>query len=433
MEILIILLITLLNGLLSMTETAFVSARKARLQQLADEGDEKARITLEMTDDPNRFLSTTQIGISLIGILAGAFGGATIANTIALQLSRIPALIPYAQTIGFIIVVLLTTYLSLVIGELVPKRLALRDPEGVAMALVPRLRFFARLTSPIIRILSLSTELVLRLMGVRPSDESPVSAEEIEVLMRQGVEAGIFGEAQQEMVEGVFSLADRRISSIMTPRTEIEWLDLDDPLQDNLQKIAASPHSRLPVGRGSLDNVHGIIRAKDMLDMTLRGQQLDLNPCVRETLFIPESASAAHALELFKNSGKHMALVLGEHGGIEGLLTIYSLMDEIIGGLEAPGATQRADGSWLLDGLLPLDELKEVLDIKELPDEDEGHYETLGGFIMAQLGRIPRPADRFIHDGLSFEVMDMDGMRVDKVLVTRIPVETKVAEKSESS
>lgn len=432
MEILIIVLITLLNGLLAMTETAFVSARKARLQQMADEGNENARITLELTDDPNRFLSTTQIGISLIGILAGAFGGATIAESLASQIALVPALEPYAGTIGLVVVVLFTTYLSLVVGELVPKRLALRDPEGVATAIVPRLRFFARLTSPIIKVLSLSTELLLRLLGVKASDEPPVTAAEIEVLMQQGVDAGVFEETEQEMIEGVFGLADRRITAIMTPRTEIEWIDLDDALDDNLRKIAASSHSRFPVGRGSLDNVQGIVRAKDMLNMTLTGKGLDLTPCVRETLFIPESATAAHALDLFKQSGKHMALVLDEHGGIEGLLTIYSLMDEIVGGLEAPEATQRADGSWLLDGLLPIDDLKDVVEVKELPGEEEGHYETLGGFIMAHLGRIPRAADRFTHDGLSFEVMDMDGMRVDKVLVTRVPVETETANAEES-
>jgi putative hemolysin len=419
MEILIIVLITILNGVLSMTETAFVSSRKARLQQMADDGDENARITLALTDDPNRLLSAIQIGITLIGVLAGAFGGITIAEGLAAQIDQIPGLAPYSEAIGLTIVVIFTTYLSLVIGELVPKALALRDPERVAAAFVPRLRLFSVLTGPLVRLLSLSTEGVLRLMGVKPSDAPPVTAQEIDVLIRQGVQAGVFDQSEHEMVSGVLGLSDQRVGALMTPRTEIEWIDLDDSPEMSLRKIVTSGHSRFPVGRGSLDNIQGIIRAKDLLDRSLKGESLDLPTCVKETLFVPETATASHTLELLKQSGRHIALVFGEYGGVEGLITLNNLVEQIIGEIGAPTAVQRADGSWLLDGLLTLDEVKNAIAVKVLPGEDEGHYQTLGGFIMAQLGRIPKAADYFDWNGWRFEVVDMDGRRVDKVLVSR--------------
>lgn len=425
MELLIILLITILNGVLAMAETAFVSARKARLQQLADEGDERAKIALQMQDDPNRFLSTTQIGITLIGILAGAFGGATVAGQIAEQINTLaPALRPYSQSIALILIVLLTTYLSLVIGELVPKRLALQHPERITMAIMPAMRVLSVITAPVVRLLGASTNLVLRLIGARPSDEPPVTEEEIQALIRQGIEAGVFEESEHEMVAGVFSLGDRRVDALMTPRTEMTWLDLDDSLEDNMQKILSSGHSRFPVGQESLDNIQGMVRAKDLLNRTLSNQPVDLKACLREPLFVPESAAASDVLQQFKKTGKHMALVISEHGGVEGLVTIYDLLEEIVGDIEAPQATEREDGSWLLDGLMPVDDLKDLFDLKDLPGEDESNYQTLGGFVMAHLGRIPAAGDRFENSGLSFEVLDMDGRRVDKVLVKPLAPDT---------
>ncbi len=421
MELLIILFITILNGILAMAETAFVSARKARFQQMADEGDKRARVALEMQEDPNRFLSTSQIGITLIGILAGAFGGATVAEQLADQIERLaPVLRPYSQPLGLLIVVLLTTYLSLVIGELVPKRLALHSPERITLAIMPAMRVLSVITAPIVRLLGGSTNIVLRLIGARPSDEPPVTEAEIQALIRQGIEAGVFDKGEEEMVAGVFSLGDRRVDALMTPRTEVTWLDLNDPLEDNLREIFGSGHSRFPVGQGSLDNIQGIVRAKDLLNRTLSNQPMDLKACLREPVFVPESAAAIDVLEQFKKTGKHMALVIGEHGGVEGLVTIYDLLEEIVGDIEAPQASQRDDGSWLLDGLMPVDDLKDLFDLKDLPGEEDSNYQTLGGFIMAHLGRIPTAADRFEWAGLSFEVLDMDGRRVDKVLVQRL-------------
>lgn len=422
MELLIILFITLLNGLLAMSEAAFISVRRARLQQLADDGDPRARLTLHMQQDPNRFLSTTQIGITLIGILAGAFGGATVAGQLADAINRlIPALEPYSQPVALTLVVLLTTYLSLVVGELVPKRLAMQNPERITLAIMPVMRLLSVISAPIVRFLGASTNLVLAIIGARPSDEPPVTEAEIAALIRQGIEAGVFEEGEEEMVAGVFSLGDRRVDLMMIPRTEIEWLNLDDPLEDNLDKIIASGHSRFPVAQGALDHVVGVVRAKDLLNRALTGQPVDLKSCLREPLFVPESAPASSVLELFKQSRKHIALVIGEHGGVEGLVTINDLIEEIVGDIERPQVTERADGSWLLDGLLPVEDLKDLLDIKDLPEEEEGHYQTLGGFIMAHLGRIPAAADRFEWGGFGFEVMDMDGRRVDKVLVKPVP------------
>ncbi|NWG16378.1 MAG: HlyC/CorC family transporter [Chloroflexi bacterium] len=418
MELLIILFITFLNGILAMAEAAFISARRARLQQLADDGDERARLTLQMQQDPNRFLSTTQIGITLIGILAGAFGGATVAGQLADQINRlVPALAPYSQPVALALIVLLTTYLSLVIGELVPKRLAMQNPERITLAIMPAMRLLSVITAPIVRFLGASTNLVLAMIGARPSDEPPVTEAEIAALIRQGIEAGVFEEGEEDMVAGVFNLGDRRVDLMMIPRTEIEWLNLDDPLEDNLRKITSSGHSRFPVAQGALDQVVGIVRAKDLLNRALTGQPVDLKSCLREPLFVPESAPASGVLELFKQSRKHIALVIGEHGGVEGLVTINDLIEEIVGDIESPQVAEREDGSWLLDGLLPVEDLKDLLDIRELPEEEEGHYQTLGGFVMAQLGRIPAATDHFDWGGFRFEVMDMDGRRVDKVLV----------------
>ncbi len=418
MELIIILLIAIINGVLAMAEAAFIRARKARLTQLAEDGNRRAAVTLEMMADPNRFLSTTQIGITLIGILAGAFGGATVADSLAAGLREMPALRPYAQPLAIIVVVLLTTYLSLVIGELVPKRLALQNPERISMLIIPAMRTLATISAPAVRFLGFSTDAVLRLLGARPPDEPPVTEQEIRALIREGIQAGVFEEADEEMVAGVFSLGDRRVDQLMTPRTEIAWLNLDDDAETNRQKLIACPHSRLPVAHDSLDRVIGVVRAKDILNRLLTGEPFDIKGCVRPPLYIPESTTAARALELFRQSGKHIALVIDEHGGLAGLVTIYDLLEEIVGDIETHQAVQRPDGSWLLDGLLPVDDLRDLFELAELPGEEEGLYQTLGGFIMAELGRIPNTGDRVVWRNLTFEVVDMDARRVDKVLAS---------------
>ncbi|MFZ5818421.1 MAG: hemolysin family protein [Chloroflexota bacterium] len=420
-EIVIILILIALNGAFAMSEIAIVSSRKARLQQKVNEGDEKARVALELANNPSNLLSTVQVGITLVGILAGAVGGATIAEHLAAQMALIPMLAPYSETLSLVLVVIVITYFSIVLGELAPKRFALQDPERIASAVAGNMRFLSILFSPIVRFLGFSTSLVIRLVGAKPSTEPPVTEEEIHVLLDQGTQAGIFEVAEQDMVAGVFRLNDRRVYSLMTPRTEIVWLDVRDTPEEILAKMTEGPYSRFPVCQGSLDNVLGIVKSRELLTRSLAGQPIQLKECLTPALFIPETSFASRALEVFKESNKKLVLVIDEFGGVTGLLTINDVLEEIVGDIETsePQATQRQDGSWLLDGMLDVDEFKELFHLGDLPDEDD--YETLGGFVMVSLGRIPVAADQFEWQGLRFEVVDMDGRRVDKVLVTTLP------------
>jgi putative hemolysin len=422
-EILFILLLMIANGVFAMSETAVVSARKARLQQLANQGDAKARAALELANAPSRFLSAVQIGITLIGIMTGAFGGATIASKLANLLNLIPLLAQYSQTISLGIVILCITYLSLVIGELVPKQLALNNPERIASAVAPPMRLLSKLTSPVVHLLSLSTDTVVRLLGVRASTEPPITEEEIEVLLQQGTEAGMFKAAEQEMIERVFDLEEQRVSALMIPRRQIVWLDLDDSPEVNRQQINDSIHSRFPVCQGSLDNVLGVVQIKDLFTRTSAGEPIDLKASLRQPIVVPESVNALKVLELFKQSNLHMALVVDEYDIVQGLVTLNDILEAIVGDIPEigehtePQVVQREDGSWLLDGMLPVSEFKDLFEIEELPGEERGSYHTLGGFVISQMGRIPTSADRFEWRELRFEVVDMDGNRVDKVLV----------------
>ena len=423
MEFLIIFLLIVLNGLFAMSEMSIVSARKVRLQQWAGEGNAKARVALELANAPNNLLSTVQIGITLIGILAGAFGGASVAETIAAQVRRLPALAPYSDTIGFGLVVVATAYLSLVIGELAPKRLALNSPERIAAAVAVPMRFLATIAAPIVRLLSFSTDLVLRLLGTRPSSEPPITEEEIKVLIAQGAEAGVFAESEQEMVERVFRLGDLRVSDVMTPLTEMVWLDLDDPPEQNLRKIADSHYAAYPVGQGTPDAIRGVLYAKDLLARLLNEQPIDLRASVCPAVFVPDGMAAVRALDILKEAHAHMAIIIDEHGGVEGLVTINRIAEEIVGDIPhpkeiaEPSIVRREDGSWLVDGRFSIDAFKEHFALESLPGEAQGRFRTVGGFVIQQIGHIPSISDHFEWAGLRFEVIDMDGPRVDKVLV----------------
>ncbi len=422
-ELVFILLLIVANGVFAMSEIAVVSARKARLQQWANEGNAKARVALELANAPGRFLSTVQIGITLVGILAGAFGGATIAEELATRLKSIPPLELYGEALALGIVVVGITYLSLVIGELVPKRFALNRPEQIAAAMAVPMRALSVIASPAVHLLSASTDAVLRVLGSQPSTEPPITEEEIQVLIDQGAQAGVFEAAEQDMVEGVIRLSNRRIGALMTPRMQIVSLDLDETPDEIRRKISSSTHSRFVVIQGSLDNVLGVVHVKDLLARTLAGQPLDLKGAWQQPLFVPSTMSALRLLELFKTSGTDVALVIDEHGGLQGVVTTHDVLEAIVGDISrasAPRAFQRADGSWLVDGLLAVDEFREIFHIGKLPGEERGAYHTLGGFVMAQLGRIPALGDRFEWNRLRFEVMDMDGLRVDKVLVVEV-------------
>lgn len=425
LEVFVIVLLVLGNGLFAMSEAALISARGARLQQMEDEGDARARTALDLVAEPNLFLSTVQIGITFVGVLAGAFGGATIANNLAGVIEQVPLLAPYAQAIALGLVVLAIAYLSLVVGELVPKRLALNSPERVASTVARPMRLLSRVAAPAVRLLSFSTDTVLRLLRARPGEEPPVTEAEISVLIDQGARAGVFEEAEKDMVAGVFRLGDLRVTALMTPRPEIVWLDLEDEPAENRRKMTGSVYSRFPVCRGNLDEVLGVVRAKNLLVRSLEGEDLDLTADLRTALFVPENMRVLQLLEAFRNSGEHLALVIDEYGEVEGVVTLNDVLEAIVGELpsadepDEPQVTRREDGSWLLDGSLPADRLKELLQVKQLPGEDKGDFQTLAGFVMTRMGRLPEVAERFEWAGLRFEVIDMDGYRIDKVLVAR--------------
>lgn len=422
LEILIVFLLIVLNGVFALSEMAVVSSRRARLQQRINDGDLGAKTALHLAENPNAFLSTVQIGITLIGVLAGAVGGAAIAEPLAAWINDVPWLAAYSSSIALGSVVLVITSLSLVLGELVPKRLALHNPERAASVIAGPMVFISRLFSPLVRLLGVSTDLILRLLGVKPGLELPVTEEELLVQLDQGTQAGVFGEVEQDMVEGVFRLHDRRVFSLMTPRSEIVWLDVNDSPEEIRKVIEDSPFSQFPVCEDSLDTVIGIIKARDLLIESLRGESLRLQLNLQLVMYIPETAHASRALEIFKAGEAEMLIVVDEFGSVEGLLTISDILEEIVGDIQdgEPQATQRQDGSWLLDGMLDVEDFKEIFNIRHLPDEEE--YETLGGFIMNHLGSVPHVADMFEWSGLRFEVMDMDGNRVDKVMVTLKPV-----------
>jgi putative hemolysin len=422
-ESLLIILLVIINGVLAMSEMAVVSARKVRLQQRAEKGDAGACVALELANAPSRFLSTVQIGITLVGIFAGAFGGATIAAELDARLEQIPGLAPYSEAIALVAVVAAITYLSLIIGELVPKRLALNNPEGIAAKIARPMRRLSVIASPVVRLLGFSTESMLRLLGVRKNTEPLVTEEEIKLMIKQGTEAGMFDEAEQDMVMNVFRLGDRRTGALMTPRYEIVWIDIKDSPAEIERRFNEHRHSRFPVCDGSIDHVLGIVRAKDLLACCLAGEAIDLQAALRMPLFVPENMPALKALEMFKQTGTHLAIVLDEHGGMQGLVTHHDLMEAIVGDIPSAGlptespAVRREDGSWLLDGALPIDEFQQILGLKQMPDDEHGDYQTLAGFVLQQIGRIPVAGEQFEWRGLRFEVVDMDRRRIDKMLV----------------
>jgi putative hemolysin len=422
LELFVLVLLILLNGVFAMSEMAVVSSRKTRLQQRNQEGDRKAGIALELAESPNQFLATVQVGITLIGILAGAFGGATLAEEMNGQLAQVPWLAAYADAISVGVVVLITTYLSLVIGELVPKRLAMNNPERLASAVAPAMRNLSRLTSPVVRLLGLSTDLVVRLLGAREGAAAPVSEEEIRLLLDQGTEVGVFEPEEQEVVEHAFELADETINVLMTPRPKVVWLDLADPIAQILDTVARSGHSRYPVAQDDPDRVKGFVYAKDLLSRCLTGQPIELQDLLRPVLFLPESITTLAAIEQLKAAHSDVAVVIDEYAGFQGILTVDDILEELVGSIPEAGVTvepeavQRQDGSWLLDGRLSTQEIKETLRIRSLPYQDTSYYQTLSGLTMLCLDHIPSTGDSFVCSGWRFEVVDMDGFRVDKVL-----------------
>ena len=425
-EILIVVLLVLANSVFALSEMAIISARKARLQKRAEDGNQGAEAALALSQEPTRFLSTIQVGITLIGVLSGAFGGATIAEEIAAVLDKVAWLKPYSEAIGVGIVVVAITYFSLIIGELVPKRIALNNAEGIAVKVAAPMRALARLATPVIALLSVSTEAVLRLLRIKPSREPAVTEDEVKLLIYEGARLGVFEEIEQEIVERVFRLGDRRVSSLMIYRTEMVWLDVEDALEANLSKITASGHSRFPVCKGNPDEILGILQVKDLFAQEQRGQAMDLQAALKPALFIPEGMSALELLERLREKKSHLAMIIDEFGGITGLVTTHDVLEAIVGDIPTledraaePDIVQRHDGSYLLNGTLSTHELMDLLELDNLPNQEEGNYETLGGMFMAGMERIPNAGDTILWNGWRFEVVDMDGYRVDKVLASR--------------
>jgi putative hemolysin len=426
MAILILLLTMIINGVFAMTEIALVSARRARLQQRADRGDRGAAAAIELMETPNRFLSTVQIGITLVGIFSGAFGAAQFAKPLGDLMTRIGLPENISEEIAFGLLVILITYLTLIIGELLPKRIALNAPEAVASAVAIPMRWLSRITKPIVGILSASTELGMFLLGIKPSKEPAVTEEEIKILIEQGRDIGLIAEAEREMVSGIFRLGDRRVEALMTPRPVMSWIDINTPIEVIWQQILETQHSRIPVADGDLDQIMGYIQIRDILGSSPNDPDFDLKKYIKEPIYLPENMAALKALDNIQTSGVHLAIVVDEFGGIIGMVTDYDILEAIVGEIpedQEDGDTlvvQREDGSWLFDGLIVIDQLKEILEISEMAGEERSAYQTLSGFVMSQLGRIPKTGAKFTYGDYSYEVVDMDGRRVDRVLVTKI-------------
>ena len=428
MDLALVFLLIVINGIFAMSEIAVVSSRKSRLQNLADDGSLGAQAALSLHHEPSSFLSTIQVGITLVGILNGAIGEAAVADPLAAWLVGIPLLEPYAKGIALTVTVVGLTYFSVVVGELVPKRLALLAPEGIASLVARPMMILARITHPLVVILSSSCSGILRLLGAKRKDEPPVTDDEIKVLMEQGAEAGVFHESEQEIVSNVLRLDEQRISSIMTPRRDMLVIDLDEDEETVWQRIIETAYSRLVVCRGGLDHVLGVLQTGDLLKKVLPGHGIttaDVESMLRPPLYVPESVTTTQLLESFRRARLQFALIINEYGDVQGLVTLTDVLAAIVGELSVPEAPedrdmlQREDGSWLMDGDVGVERLKSVLDIvDDLPGEDEHSFHTLGGFIMHALGRVPAPTDHFEVLGWRFEVMDMDRNRVDKVLVS---------------
>jgi putative hemolysin len=426
MEIFVLLFLIILNGAFAMSELALVSSGKPRLQRWVDEGRRGSAAALALSENPANFLSTIQVGITVIGITSGAFGEATIAQPLATWLSKWPLTADHASLLATAAMVTVITAATLIIGELVPKRLALLNPEAIASVMSTPMSWLTIAAYPLVRLLSLTTGAVLHLIGIRPSAEPPVTEEEIQILMDHGTRAGVFEAHERKLVTRVFRLDGLRVEGIMTPRGDIVYLDLDQPNEVNLSRAVASNHSRLPVCRRGLEYVQGMVFMKHLLADAVAGKGLNVEAHVVAPLYVPETISVMSLIELFTKHRETAALAVNEFGDIEGLVTLRDVMEALTGEIAVSAeegerdVVQREDGSWMIDGGVTMQRFKDVLDVHSpMPGEENETYHTLAGFVISQVGRIPRAGDTFRWNGLHFEVVDMDRNRVDKVIVSR--------------
>jgi len=426
MELLLLVVLILLNGVFAMSEISLVTARRARLSRLAEEGDSAAAVAVELHDDPTRFLSTVQIGITSIGILSGIVGEAVFAAPLAKWMADLGLDAELSVIFATVVVVITITYFAIVVGELVPKRVGQTHPESIACLVARPMQALALLTRPFVRLLSFSTDTILRIIGLRQQEAQGVTEEEIHAMLEEGSEAGVIEQQERDMVRNVFRLDDRQVGSLMIPRADIVYLDIDQPLEDNLRLVTDSDHSRFPVCRGGLHEVLGTISAKQLFNQSLKSGRVDLVAQLQPAVFVPETQTGMDLLEHFRASGTQMVVVVDEYGEVQGIVTLQDVLEAVTGEFkprrqEDAWAVQRADGSWLLDGMIPIPELKDRLELKAVPEEDKGRYHTLSGLVMWLLGRLPQTGDHGEWEGWRFEVVDLDGKRVDKVLASRLP------------
>jgi putative hemolysin len=424
LEILFVGLLIVLNGLLAMSELALVSSRRSRLDQLAGQGKRGARTALRLIDDPSGFLSTVQIGITLVGILAGAFGGATLADRLGDWLDTFPALAPNGDRIGIALVVVTITYLSLIVGELVPKRIALTNPERVASLVARPMHQLSRLAAPGVWVLRASTEAALRLLRLSGTRSETVTEDEVKSLIAEGTRAGVFAPQERRMIEGVLRLAERPVRVVMTPRAEVAWIDSRADAQMLRRAVEDNRFSRLLVCENSIDNAIGLLHTKDVLPLALRGEPVSVETLMVPVLVVPDRTSVLQLLDRFRREGLHMAVVVDEYGTTEGVATLTDVMESIAGELPErgeitePAVVRRSDGSWLVAGSLPFDEFADRFGLRDA--QEGGGFHTVAGFVLQQLAHLPDAGERFRYRDLRIEVLDMDGRRVDKVLVQRV-------------
>ena len=431
-EVLIIFILIIANGVFAMTEIAIVSSRKARMEKYAASGSEGAKVALELMAEPTALLSTVQIGISLIGVVTGAYGGITIAQALVIYLKPLPIVGPYAASASMAIVVSLITYASLIIGELVPKRFALNNPEPIAIYIARPMRLLSRIFLPIVKLLSWSTELSLKVLGIKKPDNDGVTEDEIKIMLAEGTLTGNFEVAEKDIVDRVFRLGDMKAAALMTPRTQIDWLDLERDDEYLWTIIKKSSHSKLPVARDSLDQILGLVYIKDLFaNREMKKLQIEEN--IEQPLFVPRSLRAFKLLEQFQQSGTHVAFVMDEFGGTMGLVTLHDILENLVGELPEEDDSEKSivmrdEYSWLIDGLLSIEEFKDYFKVEEMPNEEKDHYQTVGGFVTSFLGYMPKTGEKFIYGTLKFEVVDMDRMRIDKLLVTNLAYDKKTKE-----
>jgi putative hemolysin len=425
MEILIISVLLLMNGLFAMYEIALVSSRKSRLQEKAKYGNKGAQTALLLLNQPEEILSAIQVGITLVGIVSGAFGGIALSEDMVPVFSSVKWLAPYADALAVTFVVGIITYFSLIIGELVPKTIALNNPEKIAIALSPAMKIVGASLYPLVWFLSISTKLVLTLFRIKKKPDTPVSEEELRLLLKQGSEFGVIEKEESDIINEVIRFGDKRASSIMTPRMQVEWIDSFDKDDKILTKIMKSSHSRVPVCSNTVDEVIGVVAIKDVLAYHIKHQFIDIKKVMTEPLFFPEQMSAISVLEQFRKTKNHFGIVINEYGSMEGIVTLHDITENIMGELpeitdeDQPEAFRREDGSYLIDGSMMIEDVQDLLEIHSLFDDDEkSNINTLGGLTMYKLNRIPKIGDTFIVQGYTFEIVDMDGNRVDKLMVS---------------